>query len=225
MGARIGMSLRRGHSTDGKIAGMVREFKRYQYPPSKRFSAQAIAQLAQGTDYAYAEKLLTWKAAFPSTSSLFVFDQSDLQVNKLAILTLASHLLSRFNLTLLFNNVNIHQHQPNETMHRLETFLNLPHFDYPANVLQSVSHNANLLPAFAYKSMEEKEGTGDRVTSSSGYGNTSAHRIDGITIHKPYTFEDKPLLLKYSRGIFSPSLCLFEKIFGWTIRITTESEL
>jgi hypothetical protein len=65
----------------GTINKLCREFERYQFEPPERFTSKTISQLAKGTDYAYAEKLLHWQAAFPSSSSLLVVDQYDLQVS------------------------------------------------------------------------------------------------------------------------------------------------
>jgi hypothetical protein len=80
MGSRISQQTRHGRSTSGKISELTREFKRLQFKASQRFTSKAISALAKGTDYAYAEKLLYWRAAFPSESSLLVLDQYDLQV-------------------------------------------------------------------------------------------------------------------------------------------------
>ena len=86
LGSRLSMQLRRGHTTKKKTQLLIQEFKKYQYEPPQRFTSKTIAELAggelgRGTDYAYAEKLLTWNAAFPSLSSLLVLDQFDLQVS------------------------------------------------------------------------------------------------------------------------------------------------
>jgi hypothetical protein len=119
-------------------------------------------------------------------------------------------------------------------MRKIETFTNLPHYAYPDSVLQSVSHNANLLPSFAFDKDKEdiigpegRRDTGaaagaEAVASTEAPGNNSSA---GFEIHKPYSFKDKPVLYKLSKGIFQPSLCLFERVFGWKIRITTESEI
>ena len=80
MGSRISQQIRHGRAPKGKITELTHEFKRHQYPPHQRFTSKTISQLASGTDYAYAEKLLYWRAAFPSNSSLLILDQFDLQV-------------------------------------------------------------------------------------------------------------------------------------------------
>lgn len=144
----------------------------------------------------------------------------------------------------------MYQHQPNETLYRIETFLKLPHFEYPEFVLHAVSHNANLLPAFAYDSRDMNSSSsqeeGEEITTemkmrgrglqgeslqqqqqqqNSSKANVGGAGAGGVTIHKPYSFDDKPLLYKLTKRIFSPSLCLFETVFGWKIHITTESEM
>jgi hypothetical protein len=131
------------------------------------------------------------------------------------------------------------QHEPNDTMRRIETFLRLPHFSYPKSVLQSVSENANLLPTFAFDSEEGKKAAA--ASSSHNFSEAEEHVSDNasftsltesrhdieeeVKIHRPYSFEDKPLLYRLSKELFDPSLCLFEKAFGWKVRIITDSEL
>lgn len=80
MGSRISQQIRHGRAPKRKISELTREFKRLQLPPSERFTAKSISKVASGTDYAYAEKLLYWRAAFPAASSMLVLDQYDLQV-------------------------------------------------------------------------------------------------------------------------------------------------
>ena len=80
MGSRISQQTRHGRAAIGKVNDLIHEFKRYQYASSERFDDKAISRIAHGTDYAYAEKLLYWKAVFPSPSSLLIVDQHDLQV-------------------------------------------------------------------------------------------------------------------------------------------------
>lgn len=106
-------------------------------------------------------------------------------------------------------------------MHRIEHFLNLSQYSYPDAVLQSVSHNANLLPPSRYSHSKTDNPGNQRINEM----DDGVKEEGGVDIHKPYSFEDKPMLLKLSKGVFSPSLCLFKKVFGWSIRITTASEL
>jgi hypothetical protein len=80
MGSRISQQIRHGRAPTKKIQELKRDFKRLRFDPSQRFTSKTIAQLAKGTDYAHAEKLLYWQAAFPSASSLLILDQYDLQV-------------------------------------------------------------------------------------------------------------------------------------------------
>ena len=109
------------------------------------------------------------------------------------------------------------QHKPLDTMYKIEDFLNLSHFTYPESILRSVSHNSNLLKEFAFTN---NRSMGMLRSSLPTHLNESDHEI-----HRPYSFDDKPLLLRLSRSIFAPSLCLFEKLFGWSIHIITESEM
>lgn len=95
------------------------------------------------------------------------------------------------------------KHHPQETMFRLEAFLNIPHVNYSHDVLQAVSHNTNL-----------KNSKDNSSTSS-----------DDLLIREPYSFTHDKEFQKLSRNVLHPSLCLFEKAFGWKIHITTKSEI
>lgn len=107
--------------------------------------------------------------------------------------------------------MHIIQHHPQEIMFRLETFLNLQHANYTHDVLQAVSHNAN--------SNIMKGGATSTTKTTNNESTTS-----DLVIHKPYSFTHEKEFQQLSRNVLHPSLCLFEKAFGWKIHITTESE-
>lgn len=76
----MSQQTRNGASAKSMLASIRSQFKRLQYPPQTRFSPKALQRLAKGTEYTYGEKLLHWRAAFPSPESMLLLDQFDLQV-------------------------------------------------------------------------------------------------------------------------------------------------
>lgn len=76
----MSQQTRYGRSAKSQLSSIRSQFRRLQFPPEDRFGPRALLRLAKGTDYAYGEKLLYWRAAFPSPESLLLLDQFDLQV-------------------------------------------------------------------------------------------------------------------------------------------------
>eukprot|EP00603_Paraphysomonas_imperforata_P002475 CAMPEP_0114427066 /NCGR_PEP_ID=MMETSP0103-20121206/8143_1 /TAXON_ID=37642 ORGANISM="Paraphysomonas imperforata, Strain PA2" /NCGR_SAMPLE_ID=MMETSP0103 /ASSEMBLY_ACC=CAM_ASM_000201 /LENGTH=83 /DNA_ID=CAMNT_0001596089 /DNA_START=917 /DNA_END=1165 /DNA_ORIENTATION=- len=83
-------------------------------------------------------------------------------------------------------------------MHKLETFLGLTHANYSPEVLNGVSHNANIA-----------------VQPASNTTPPASNESDDLVIHRPYSFTEHKEFLQLSRNVLHPSLCLFEKAFGW----------
>ena len=139
-------------------------------------------------------------------------------------------------------------------MFNLETFLNLPHFNYSQALLLQVSQNTNVnqekqqtqqqatfvlsqnettiphglhsAPSFDYISAMISNNSNTDIyltTRNEIYRNNSIEHK--FTIHKPYVFQANTELLHLSRNVLNPSLCLFEKVVGWKIKIITESEM
>jgi hypothetical protein len=96
------------------------------------------------------------------------------------------------------------KHYPEDTMYKLETFLKLSHVNYTDDILNSISHNANVVKSSAITS---------NISSST------------LTIHKAYSFEAEKEFSTLSRNVLRPSLCLFENLFGWKIHLITGSEI
>ena len=65
----------------GSLRSVSSQFQHLQFSPVDRFSEAALSRIATGTDYAYAEKILHWRAAFPEPDKLYLLDQYDLQVS------------------------------------------------------------------------------------------------------------------------------------------------
>jgi hypothetical protein len=76
----MAQQTRNGGRAQSVLGAVTSGFRRLQFPPEQRFGAKALRKLAKGTDYTYAEKLLQWRAAFPSPDRLLLLDQHDLQV-------------------------------------------------------------------------------------------------------------------------------------------------
>jgi hypothetical protein len=122
---------------------------------------------------------------------------------------------------LVIDHFNLEE-QPLLVMRQIESYLSLSPHSYDLSALLSVSVNVGSLP-------DDDDGrlTGKRnqsslsrnLESSEGANATRSHPI-----HAPYQIADKTLLT-LSRHLFWPSLCLFKQMFGWAVRITTESEL
>jgi hypothetical protein len=124
---------------------------------------------------------------------------------------------------LVIDHFNLEE-KPLQVMRAIESYLSLAPQSYDLSALLSVSTNVGLLP-------DDDDGhlTGHRNQTPSSRGLQSAEPSPlNVTrshpIHAPYLITDKTLLT-LSRHLFWPSLCLFKQMFGWSVRITTESEL
>lgn len=109
---------------------------------------------------------------------------------------------------LVLDHYNL-ENSPKETMQQVEDFLGIAHHDYALNELLSLSVNTRFTSLNAI----------DSTKTSSQRLNATEYRI-----HEPYKIEDKQTL-QLTRKLFWPSLCLFEKIYGWGVKIVTKSEL
>lgn len=185
--------------------------RKSQYSKRERFDSLVIRRLMRKERYIssflYAEVLLHWIAGI-STDRILVLDHYDLE------------------------------ERPLEVMRMIESYLSLPPHHYDDSDLLSVSVNTGVAPEdddgrLLADQKEKRSGSQSsnlrllsqslnlsHFFSSSGDGNTTRAN----PIHPPYVITDTQLLA-LSRHLFWPSLCLFERVFGWSIHITTESEL
>jgi hypothetical protein len=104
------------------------------------------------------------------------------------------------------------EHNPLATLRRTEEFLGLMSHNYSSELLSSVSSNAVSYEdsAVAVPSSEAS------LTAISGSASLPKKR----SIHPPYSIKDKRII-RLTRRLFIPSLCLFEAVFGWPIRLVT----
>jgi hypothetical protein len=180
--------------------------KKSQYLDSERYDPSIIDRLMTKERYIssflYAEVLLHWRSGI-SPEQIFVYDHYELEEH------------------------------PLELMRRIESYLSLPPHSYDASELLSASVNTGTVPedddGHLAGSDHKKRGEGiKRTLLSEGQADDESSEVGNITrsqpIHAPYQITDKKLRQLF-RHLVGPSLCLFERIFGWPIHIVTESEL
>jgi hypothetical protein len=188
--------------------------KKSQYLDSERYDPSIIDRLMKKERYIssflYAEVLLHWMAGV-SRDRILVYDHFDLEENPLGV------------------------------MRRIESYLSLTPHSYDASDLLSASVNTGAIPEDddGHLATDRNKKRGEESKRSllgsspgdeegEGEGDDKSGVIGNITrtqpIHPPYQITDKKLRQLF-RHLLGPSLCLFERMFGWSIRITTESEL
>jgi hypothetical protein len=166
----------------------------------KRFNLatiQHVSSLFPMNAFMFAEILLFWQQAFKS--NILVIDHYDLE------------------------------HNPAAVMRRTEDFLQITHHEYGVDVLLDTSVNTMIKVDKAVDSDSFEFVQNDTDLSRKRRRNISKKGIkirtlNETSIHEPYTFQDKTVL-GLTRKLFGPSLCLFEKVFGWSIKLVTESEI
>jgi hypothetical protein len=99
------------------------------------------------------------------------------------------------------------EHDPLGTLRRTEKFLGLFSHNYSSELLSSVSSNA-------------VSSDGSPVARSSRGSLTSLSGSPTKSIHPPYSIKDKRII-RLTKRLFVPSLCLFEAVFGWPVRLVT----
>jgi hypothetical protein len=102
------------------------------------------------------------------------------------------------------------EHRPLETMRRAEQFLGLEPHNYSSKLLYSVSANT----------VSVSPENSSSLTSSTVSLPTALSQVPTKSIHPPYAITDKRLV-QLTKRLFIPSLCLFQAVFGWSIRIVT----
>ena len=183
--------------------------RKSQYSIKNRYNITTIDRLMSQERYIssflYAEVLLHWIVGV-SPQRILIIDHYDLEES------------------------------PLEVMRKIEKFLSLPSHSYDMEELFSLSINTGKAPEdddghLTGQSNHDRQSGGRSSRSSGGDAGSDRRRIflegnisRNQPIHPPYRITDEKLL-RLSRNLFRPSLCLFERIFGWSIRITTESEL
>ena len=117
------------------------------------------------------------------------------------------------------------ENDPQRTMRRVEEFLGIAPHDYDMSQLLSLSVNTRFTSLKERGALEGIEAGDDRDSAPLASVKTSiVHRNMSSRIHAPYEIEDKQILAM-TRKLFWPSLCLFEKIYKWRVKIVTSSEL
>lgn len=180
--------------------------KKSQYLDSERYDPSIIHRLMTEERYIssflYAEVLLYWMAGI-SRDRLFVYDHNDLEDNPL-------HL-----------------------MQRIESYLLISPHSYNVSDLLSTSINTRTIPEdddghLAIRKRNKDSRRSLLESSPTTQEDSPSHSMGNITriqpIHPPYQITDKRLR-KLFRHLIAPSLCLFQKSFGWSIRMITESEI
>jgi hypothetical protein len=123
----------------------------------------------------------------------------------------------------IFDNYHLEFH-PSQLLYEIENFLGLKHYTFTDDILNSISVNTmqqvqNSVDSQNYKFIQSKNNI-----SNTSYNNSSVAHRSVSRIHEPYSIEDKEFL-QNSRDVFAPSLCLFERLLGWSIKIMTVSEI
>lgn len=98
------------------------------------------------------------------------------------------------------------EHDPLGTMRKTEKFLGLFSHNYSSELLSSVSANA--------VSSDIAKAPRSSLTA------LSRTVISKKSIHPPYSIKDKRII-RLTKRLFIPSLCLFEAVFGWAVRLVT----
>jgi hypothetical protein len=106
------------------------------------------------------------------------------------------------------------ENSPKETMLRVEDFLGISHHEYDLNQLLSLSVNTRFTTPGA-------TATATNATLSADH--SQQQNLTAFRIHEPYEIKDRNIL-QMTRKLFRPSLCLFEKMYGWAVKIVTKSE-
>jgi hypothetical protein len=104
------------------------------------------------------------------------------------------------------------EHRPLVTMRRVERFLGLAPHNYSSKLLYSVSSNSVSVGNISSLHSPDTLPTALSLTAATQ------------SIHPPYAITDKRLV-QLTKRLFVPSLCLFQAVFGWSIRIVTKEVL
>lgn len=165
----------------------------------KRFqehSIKHVSSLFPMNGFMYGEVLLYWQQAF--RDHLLVIDHFDLE------------------------------HSPGDVMRQTETFLGIAHHDYGEDVLLGTSVNTMIkvereVDSDSFVFVQNDTDLARKKRRNVSNKGIKIRSFNQTSIHEPYTFKDRSVL-DMTRKLFGPSLCLFEKIFGWSVKIVTESE-
>lgn len=210
--------------------------RKSQYDIKNRYNTSTINRLMSKERYIssflYAEVLLHWMTGISSNNNILIIDHYDLEENPLEVMRKIENYLS----------IPLHSYNTDELLSLSVNTGIIPQDDdghLKAGVINKINDKVN--------DENEQENNKRNNYNHNDYDNTNKKRLNNKDIkikrkqhqrrilndrnisrsqpiHPPYQITDKRLL-HLSRKLFQPSLCLFERIFGWSIHITTESEL
>lgn len=209
--------------------------RKSQYYPKNRYDISVINRLMSKERYVssflYAEVLLHWITGV-SHNNILVIDHYDLEEHPLEVMRKIEHYLS----------IPSYSYNINELLSLSVNTGKLPQDDddhFKSGEINEEKSNNN------QKDDEDDEDDENnkikikqKINRKKNIHNSNNDKHKKIRkrilieenisrskpIHPPYRITDEKLL-KLSRKLFQPSLCLFERIFGWPIHISTESEL
>jgi hypothetical protein len=184
---------------------------KYYNSIDERFELTTIKKLSNGLigEFMLSEQLYWWYHRIPQDKML-VFDSYDLEFH------------------------------PRELLQRIERFLGLKHQNLTNDILFSTSHNTmtnvqNSVDSTNYvfkKNLQHKNEfnhTHDPIAQKriQLYENSQSNNSSSIVqlqIHEPYRIENKKLR-EIVRNLFVGSLCLFQRLFGWSIKIRSNENV
>lgn len=208
---------------------LVDKFRRHSsQPESIRLSPGGIKHIAEVNNFMYIENILTWIALLGS-KNILVIDKYNLEHNPKEtmeqveiFLNLPPHNYSKSVLYSISSN-SLTEEDILKIDSKFETELleNEKNNNLQNNYSESKSESElEINPELEIKTSKSKKIKLRKKEILTLSSSKSESWIEETKIHPPYSLKDKKLIT-FSKRLFFPSLCLFESVLGWQIRIIT----